>query len=151
MLCLAHVLFCHLLGKMFSSPPHCALIYSFRCVCALQNIGRTNQRLDARNKHVPTKIRLGNYFADHIKNTYGSSLAEHLINNRDCASSYSTDLLTILSRSHSDLHLKVFETIHILTHEPPLCKQRECLLGLNLITTEHFSSNITESASSLLS
>ena len=75
---------------------------------------------------MPTNIRLGNYFADYINNTYGSSITEHLINNRDCASSYSADLFTILSRSHSDFHLKVFDTIHILTHEPSLCKQREC-------------------------
>ena len=83
---------------------------------------------------MPTKIRLGNYFADHIDNTYGSAIAEHLINNRDCASTYSADLLTILSRSHSDFHLKMLETIYILTHKPSLCKQRECLLGLNVIT-----------------
>ena len=48
---------------------------------------------------MPTNIRLGNYFADYINNTYGSSITEHLINNRDCASSYSADLFTILSRS----------------------------------------------------
>ena len=80
------------------------------------------------------KIRVGNYFADHINNSYGSAIAENLINNRDCASSQSADLFTILSRSHSDFNLKVLETIHILTHKPSLCKQRACLLGLNLIT-----------------
>ena len=82
---------------------------------------------------MPTKIRLGNYFANHINNTYGSAIAEHLINNLECASTYSADLFTILSRSHSDFHLKVLETIYTLTHKPSLCKQRECLLGLNLI------------------
>ena len=74
-------------------------IYSFRCVCSLQCIGRTIQRLDARIKHVPTKIRLGNYFADHINNTYGSVIAEHLVNNRDCASSYNVDLFIIFCPS----------------------------------------------------
>ena len=64
--------------------------------------------MDARIKqYVPTKIRLGNYFTNHIINTYGSAIAAHLINNRDCASSYSANLFTILSRSHSDFHLKV--------------------------------------------
>ena len=76
---------------------------------------------------------VGNYFADHINNTYSSSIAEHLIDIPDCASSYSANLFTILSRSHSDFHLKVLETIHILTHKPSLCKQTECLLSLNLI------------------
>ena len=65
-----------------------ALIYSFRCVCSFQYIGVTNQRLDSRIKqYVPTKIRQGNNFADWINNIYGSSIAEHLINNRNCASS----------------------------------------------------------------
>ena len=112
-----------------------SLIYSFRCVCGLQFIGRTNQCLDLRIKqYVLTKIWQGNYFADQINNTYRSSIAEHIINNRNCASSYRVDLFTILSKSHSDFHLKVLETIHILTHKPSLCKQRECLLDLNLIT-----------------
>ena len=65
-----------------------ALIYSFKCVCSLQYIGRTNHRLDARIKqNVPTKTRLGIYFADPINKTYGSAIAEDLINNRDYASS----------------------------------------------------------------
>ena len=111
-----------------------SLIYSFTCVCGLQYIRRTNQCPDSRIKHVPTKIWQGNYFADRINNTYGSSIAEHLINNSNCASSYCVDFLTILSKSHSDYHLKILETIHILNHKPSLCKQRECLLGLNLIS-----------------
>ena len=122
------------------SPPHpqhySSLIYSFTCVCRLQYIGRTNQCLHSRIKqHVPTKIRQENYFADQINHTYESSIAEHLLNNRDCALSYSADLFTTLIKSHSDYYQKVLETIHILTHKPSLCKQRECLLGLTLIST----------------
>ena len=93
-------------------PQHSSsLIYSFRCVFGLQYIRRTNQRLDSRIKqHVPTKIRQGNYFADRINNTYGSSIAEHLINNCNCASSYSEDLFTILSKLYLNYHLKFLET-----------------------------------------
>ena len=125
-------------GRKDVPPPQhsSALVYSFRCTFGLQYIRRTCQRLDARVKqHVPTKIRLGNYFADHINNTYGSVIAKHLINNRECASTYSADLFTIFSWSPSDFYLKVLETIYILTHKPSLCKQRECLLGLNVITS----------------
>ena len=75
-------------------------------------IGHASQTACVK-QHVPTKIRLGNYFADRINNTYGSAIAEHLINNRESASTYSADLFTILSRSHSDFHLKVLETIYI--------------------------------------
>ena len=85
-------------------------------------------------QHVPTKIRLRNYVADYINNTYGSTIAEYLINNRECASTYSASLLTIFSRSHSDVHPKALEAIYIFTHKPSLCKQRECLLGLDGIT-----------------
>ena len=135
-LCTARVLFCHLVVKMFSLPQHSnVLIFSFRCTCGLQYIGRTGQRLDARVKqHAPTKIWLENYFADHINNTYGFAIAEYLIDNCEYASTYSADLFTILSRSHSDFYLKVLETIYILTHKPSLCKQRQCLLALNVIT-----------------
>ena len=66
--------------------------------------------------------------------TYGSAIAKHLINNRGCASTYSEDLFTILSRVHSDFHLKMLETIYILTHEPSFCKQKKSLSGLNVIT-----------------
>ena len=135
--CVSHT-YCVAIWSERCSPPtqhSSSLIYSFRCACGLLYIGRTNQRLDARIKQlVLTKIRLGNYFPDHINNTYGSAIAKHLMNSHDCASSYSVDLFTILSRSHSHFHLKVSETIHILTHKPSLCKQRKCLLGLNLIT-----------------
>ena len=129
-----HGLFSHLVEKTFFPQHSRSLIYSFTYVCRLQYILRTNQCLDSRIKHVPTKIRQGNYFADRINNTYRSSIAEHLINNCNCASSNSVDLFTILRKSHSDYHLKVLETIHIFTHKLSLCKQRECLLGLNLIS-----------------
>ena len=114
-------------SKRRSSPPHThthtqhgsSLIYSFRCDCGLQYNRRTNERLDSRIKQlVPTNIRQGNYFADQINNTYASSIAEHLINNRNCASSYSADLFTIPCKSHSDYHQMVLETIRILTHKP---------------------------------
>ena len=62
---------------------------------------------------VPVRVQLGSCFADHINNTYGFAIVEHLINNRECASTYSADLFTILSRSHSDFHLKLLDTIHL--------------------------------------
>ena len=79
----ARELFWHRVKKTFFPPPtqhSSSLIYSFRCVCGLLYIGRTHQRLDSR-------IRQGNYFANRIKITYVSSIAEHLINNCNCASS----------------------------------------------------------------
>ena len=50
---------------------------------------------------MPTKTRGGNWLADEINNTHGSVIAEHLINNRNCALSYSDDLSSVLSKSHT--------------------------------------------------
>ena len=38
---------------------------------------------------------------DNLRNTYGSSMAEHLINNRDCAEKFSVDFFSVLSKLHS--------------------------------------------------
>ena len=63
------------------------------------NLGRTNQRLGARIKqHVPTKIQNFNIGPiDNLMNTYGSSIAEHLIKDHNCAEKFSVDLFSILS------------------------------------------------------
>ena len=122
-------------GKDFLPPHHNnPLIYTYKCICGLQYIGRTNQRLDARIKHVTTKIRNGTVSpTDILRNTYGPSIGEHLINNRNCANSFSVDWFSVESKSHSLYHLKILETLYILTNKPALCKQREGLLGLNVI------------------
>ena len=64
-----------------------SFFYLFRCTCISCYIGRTKQMLDARIKQsVPTKMHnfLG-VMMDNLRNTYGSSIAEHLLNDRDCA------------------------------------------------------------------
>ena len=71
---------------------------------------------------------------DNLKNTYGSSIAEYLTNNRSCTEKFTVDFFSVLSKSQSSFNLKVLETIHILPGRPSLCKQRTCLLGLNIIS-----------------
>ena len=51
---------------------------------------------------------------DNFRNTYKSSMAEHLINNHDCAEKFSADFFLVLSNSHSSFHLKVLETMFCL-------------------------------------
>ena len=105
--------------KTFSPPPHHnnSLIYLSKYSCGFLYIGSTNQRLDTRIKQrVPTSIR--NFDFDPIDihdNMYGSSIAEHLIYNLDCAKKFSVDLFYILSKSHSSFPLKIQETIHIFS------------------------------------
>ena len=89
---------------------------SLTCCCGLCYTGRTNQRLEARIKHVPTKIHNFDVgLTDNLKNTYWSSIAEQFINNCDYAEKFSVDLFSILNKAHSSFHLKVFETIYILS------------------------------------
>ena len=50
---------------------------------------------------------------------------------RDLAGKYVTN---ITKRRQPEIYKAPLETIHILTQKPSLCKQGECLLGLNMIT-----------------
>ena len=80
--------------------------------------------------------KIGNFnigLTDNLKNTYEFLIAEHLIKNCKCAEKFSVDLFSFQSKLHSSFHLKVLETIHIFSNWPSLCKQRECLLRLNII------------------
>ena len=52
---------------------------------------------------------------DNLRSTYGSSIAEHLINDSDCTAKFRVDFFSVLSKFNSSFHLKVFETIHILS------------------------------------
>ena len=56
-----------------------------------------------------------------------------MINNRECVADFSVKRFSILSRSHSLSHLKVLETLFVRSLQPSLYKQRDCLLGLNVI------------------
>ena len=110
-------------------PPHhdSHLIVLFRCSWGSCFIGRTNQSLDARIKHVPTKVcNFTGGLTDNLRNIYRSSVAGLLINNCDCTENLIVDLFLILSKSHS--------SFHILSERLSLCKQRECLQGLNIIS-----------------
>ena len=106
-----------------------SLVYLLRHSCSSRYIGRTNQKLDA------TKIH--NFIGgstDNLRNTYRCSIAKHFINNQDCAVNFTMDLFSILNKLHSPFHLKVLETIYILSGRLPFCDQRECLLALNIIS-----------------
>ena len=86
--------------------------------------------MDLRTKqHLPARI----LNLERV-NTSGSSIAEHMINSRECAADFNVDQFSILSRSHSIFHLKVLETLYTRSLQPSLCKQRDYLLGLNVIS-----------------
>ena len=57
-----------------------------------------------------------------------------MINSWECVADFDVDRFSILSRSHSRFHLKVLKTLYVRSLQPSLCKQRDCLLGLNVIS-----------------
>ena len=117
-------------------PPHHinSVIYKYTCSCGSDYIGRTSNRLDLRIKeHLPARILNIELKRGQFVNTSGSSIADHMINSRECVTDFNVDRFSNLSRSHSLYHLKVLETLHVRSLEPSLCKQRDCLLGLNVI------------------
>lgn len=65
------------------------------------------QCLDMRIKqHIPTKIRNHTLsLTGRVPNTYGSTICEHLLNNRGCAANFSADWFAVLSRLHLLFHL----------------------------------------------
>ena len=95
-------------------PPHHInlVIYKYTCSCGSDYIGRTSNRLDLRIKqHLPTRVLNHELKRGQLVNTSGSSVAEHMINNRECVVVFNVDRFSILSRSHSLYHLKVLDNL----------------------------------------
>ena len=117
-------------------PPHHinSVIYKYTCSCGSEYIGRTSNRLDLRIKqHLPARILNLELKRGQLVNTSGSSIADHMIDSRECVADFNVDRFSILSRSHLLYHLKVLETIYVRSFQPSLSKQRDCLLGLDVI------------------
>ena len=118
-------------------PPHYtnSVIYKYTCSCDSDYIDRTSNRLDWRIKeYLPARILNLELKRGQLANSSGSSIAEQMINSRECVADFNVYRFSILSRSHSIFHLKVLETLYIRSIQPSLCKQRDCLLGLNVIS-----------------
>ena len=118
-------------------PPHHinSVLCKYTCSCGSDYIGRTSNHLDLRiRQHRPGRILNLKLKRGQLANISGSSIAEHMINSRECVADFNVDRFSILSRSHSVFHLKVLETLYVRSLQSSLCKQRDCLLGLNVIS-----------------
>ena len=60
-----------------------------------------------------------------INATKRSSIAEHLVNNTNCASNYDSSRFKILSNCTSTINLGRMEAILIFLNKPEHCKQKE--------------------------
>ena len=81
------------------------VIYKFTCGCGSSYVGRTTKRLRCRIKeHVP--LSLEKALKDNAVpagKLYNSAIAEHLIKNRSCGTSYNKDTFTNNGIAHDDL------------------------------------------------
>ena len=103
----------------------------------------TTLRLADRIKqHVPTSNRTKNTTIreqppgmcqnSKSKMTSDSAKGQHLINNPECAKTYSDDNFRIIGQARSSFHLRVLESIYIKTQNPVFCKQKELIFSLGL-------------------
>ena len=53
-----------------------------------------------------------------------SAIAEHLLNNSDCAKNYRDSNFSIISKARSEYNLNVLESLFIKTLKPNLCQQQ---------------------------
>ena len=63
-----------------------------------------------------------------------SSVAEHLINNRDCARKYEISKFRIIHHCNSVFELVKLEAISIFLEKPELCKQKEFDYKVSLLS-----------------
>ena len=90
------------------------IVYLFNCSSGSYDTRGSSQRLDVKIKqHVPAKIIFPDLPMEILNNTFGSSIADHLLNNPKHAIKFSVGFLSILSKSHSLFHQKILETIYI--------------------------------------
>ena len=118
------------------APPRIGSV-KYKCTfgCGRDWVGGTSSRLDLRiRQHLPARILNLRHIRGQLANTSGSSIVEHMINSRECVADFNVDRFSILSRSHSLFHLKMLETLYVRSLQPSLRKQRDCLLGLNVIS-----------------
>ena len=79
-------------------PPHHinSVIYKYTCSCGSDYIGGTSNRLDLRIKqHLPAQILNTELKRGQLANTSGSSIAEHMINSRECVADFNVDRFSI--------------------------------------------------------
>ena len=99
-------------------------VYDFSCRCEARYLGRTTQRLADRIKqHVPLSIRKKNTIireqpprmckSSNSKMKSDSAIGQHLIENPECAKTYTDDNFRINGQARSSFNLSVLESVYI--------------------------------------
>ena len=121
------------------------VVYRFVCHCNKWYIGSTSRRLQTRIKeHVPKCVRTlipstdsdsgadVNLNLTQERAKAKSSVAEHLLDNKECLRHYNDNMFEIIARARSSYHLCVLESTYIMSWEPSLCKMKEFDYKLSL-------------------
>ena len=88
-------------------------------------IGKTSQRFHIkRDQHVTKSLRTWMKTGLNKRTNRSSAIAEHLLNNSDCANNYRDSKFSVISKERSEYHLNVLESLFIKTLKPNLCKQK---------------------------
>ena len=111
------------------------VVYHFKCCCNSSYVGQTVRRLGVRmREHIPAcvvKHYKKNPNTDYKTNSTlvnaakKSSIAEHLLINKNCGMAIDTTKFSILKKCNTNFELYVYEAVLIAALEPPLCKQKE--------------------------
>ena len=117
------------------------LAYLFVCHCNSRYVGRTSQRFQERIKqHIP-KFSISSSrkslphrckASSHSRQFHESAIAQHLLDNPVCASTYSDDKFSILARHRSLFHLFALKATFMKSLKPILCEQKEFLYSLKI-------------------
>ena len=103
------------------------VIYSYKCCCEQQYIGKTVQILSERIKqHVPSKLnaRVG---------ANDSAVTKHLKERPLCIPENPASRFKILARARNRSHLDLLEAIFIRSFSPSLCQQKAHVRTLHLL------------------
>ena len=108
------------------------IIYKFNCFCGKSYIGQTSRHFKTRvNEHIPKCIlkfideKTKNKTKTVVNASKRSSIAEHLINNTNCANNYDSSRFKIINNCTNSIDLVRMEAISIFLNKPELCKQKE--------------------------
>ena len=87
----------------------------YKCHCDSVYIGRTSQRFHIRrDQHVFNSLRRWMDTGLKKPSNRSSAIAEHLLNNSDCAKNYSDRIFSIISKVRNDYHLSVLESLPLV-------------------------------------
>lgn len=99
-------------------------------------VDSTSQNLETgTNQHVQVNIRKSNVGSLYRRvNARDSAIDENLLKKQQkCSRFYRQYIFSALSKANTQFHLNVLEPVCIKCYQSSLCKQKEWLVGLNII------------------